>query len=58
MLASSASNESSTEKNGWAIVKNSNTLVVFINQIRMKIGVMFEVLKQRQEEMPLSFIRP
>ena len=26
-------------------------MVIFINQIRMKIGVMFEVLKQLQVEM-------
>ena len=34
-----------------ANIKRSNTLVIFINQLRMKIGVMFVTLKQLQEEM-------
>ena len=37
-------------------IHKSNTLVIFINQIRMKIGVVFEIQKLQQEEMLLNFI--
>ena len=37
-------------------VSKSNCMVIFINQIRMKIGVMSEAQKQLQVEMHLSFI--
>ena len=37
-------------------ISKSNTMVIFINQIRMKIGVMFGVQKQQQVEMHLNSI--
>ena len=37
-------------------ISRTNTMVIFINQIRMKIGVMFEILRQLQEEMHLNSI--
>ena len=36
-------------------IQKSNTLVIFINQIRMKIGVMFGSLKLPREVMHLNF---
>ena len=33
-------------------IQRSNATVIFINQIRMKIGVMFVILKLPQEVMP------
>jgi len=38
-----------------ASISKSHTTVVFINQIRMKIGVMFEALRRPREAMRSSF---
>ena len=37
-------------------ISKSNTMVIFINQIRMKIGVMLEAQKQQLAEMRSNFI--
>ena len=39
-------------------IKRSNTLVIFINQIRMKIGLCLGTPRQLQEVMLLNFIHP